>query len=96
MQACGVGGKVSIAGVYAGFADTFPIGAIFGKGLQVRGGQTNVHRYVRPLLEKVRSGEIDPAAIITHHGTLDDAPKFYETFSKHADDCVKVVLHPRA
>ncbi len=92
IMACGVGGRVSVAGVYAGFADTFPIGALFGKGLQLRGGQTHVHRYMQPLLERVASGSVDPSVVISHRGTLDDAPQLYSTFARHDDDCLKVVL----
>ncbi len=90
--ACGAGGRVSVPGVYIGFVDTFPMGALFGKGLQMRGGQTNVHRYLRPLLERVVSGQIDPAFLITHRGTLDDAPRLYEVFANHEDGCIKAVM----
>ena len=62
--ACGPGGKVSVPGVYLGFVDTFPMGALFGKGLQLRGGQTHVHRYLRPLLALIASGAIDPSFVI--------------------------------
>lgn len=92
IHACAPGGTVSVAGVYTGFADTFPIGALFGKGLQLRGGQTHVHRYVRPLMERIRAGEIDPSEVITHRGTLDDAPAMYRKFAEHEDGCLKVVL----
>jgi threonine dehydrogenase-like Zn-dependent dehydrogenase len=92
IHACGVGGRVSVAGVYAGFADTFPLGTIFGKGLQLRGGQTHVHRYMQPLLERVASGEVDPSVVISHRGTLDDASQLYATFAQHDDECLKVVL----
>ena len=39
------GGRVSIPGVYGGFADKFPLGAVMEKGLQIRTGQTHVQRY---------------------------------------------------
>lgn len=94
IHACGVGGRVSVAGVYAGFIDMFPIGPIFGKGLQLRGGQTHVHRYMRPLLENVTAGTLKPSEIITHRGTLDDAPRLYQTFAQHDDGCLKVVMQP--
>jgi threonine dehydrogenase-like Zn-dependent dehydrogenase len=95
IQACAVGGRVSVPGVYTGLVDNFPMGAFFGKGLQMRAGQTHVHRYMKPLLERILAGEIDPSVIITHRAVIDDAPRMYQTFAEHADGCLKVVMHPR-
>lgn len=92
IQAAGKGATVSLAGVYTGFVDAIPFGAAFGKGLTFRMGQTHAHRYLRPLLERIERGDIDPSAIITHRGTLGDAPKLYSTFQRHADGCEKVVM----
>lgn len=94
IQACGKGGTVSVPGVYGGFIDKMPMGAVFEKGLQLRMGQTHTHRYVRPLLDRIRRGEIDPSFIVTHSGTLDDAPKFYRLMAKHEDNFVKSLLRP--
>lgn len=94
VQACGKGGTISVPGVYGGFIDKMPMGAIFEKGLQMRTGQTHMHRYMRPLLERVRRGEIDPSFIITHRGTLDDAPEYYRLMATHQDDFVKSFLRP--
>jgi threonine dehydrogenase-like Zn-dependent dehydrogenase len=57
-------------------------------------GQTHVHRYLRPLLERIQNGEIDPSFVITHKMTLEDAPKGYEIFKHKKDNCIKVVLKP--
>ncbi len=92
IQACGVGGRVSVPGVYGGFVDTFPMGAFFGKGLQMRAGQTQVHRYLKPLLERIEAGQIDLAEIVTHRVSLDDAAKMYEIFAEHEDGCLKVIM----
>lgn len=94
IQACGKGGKLSVPGVYGGFIDKMPVGAIFEKGLQLRTGQTHTHRYMQPLLDRIRRGEIDPSFIITHHGTLEDAPKYFELMAKHEDNFVKSFLRP--
>jgi threonine dehydrogenase-like Zn-dependent dehydrogenase len=94
IQACGKGGTVSLPGVYTGFVDKFPMGQAFAKGLTFKMGQTHTHKYMRPLLEKVERGEIDPSRIITHTVRLDDAPKMYEIFQEKRDDCLKVVLKP--
>ncbi len=93
-RCCRKGGTVSVPGVYGGFADKFPVGAFFGKGLTVRGGQTHVHRYLAPLLKRIEEGEIDPSFVITHRYRLQDAPEAYEMFRKKQDDCIKVVMQP--
>ena len=94
IQACRKGGVVSIPGVYGGVIDKFPIGAAFAKGLTLRMGQTNVQKYMRPLLERIRRGDIDPSFVITHKLTLDDAPAAYPTFRDKKDRCIKVVMKP--
>jgi threonine dehydrogenase-like Zn-dependent dehydrogenase len=96
IQACRKGGTVSIPGVYGGFLDKFPMGAAFAKGLTIRQGQTHVHRYLQPLLDRVERGEIDPAFIFTHRVPLGRAPDMYRTFNAKDDGCIKVVLDPRA
>ena len=88
------GGTLSIPGVYGGYADKFPIGVIFGKGLTIRCGQTHMHNYMQPLLERVQKGDIDPKFVISHRYDLDDAPQAYEEFRFHQNDCTKVVMRP--
>lgn len=94
IMACRKGGVVSAPGVYGGFLDKVPFGAAFAKGLTLRMGQTHVHRYMRPLYERIRDGEIDPSFVITHRFPLDEAPRAYELFKQKRDGCVKVVMHP--
>ena len=94
IMSCRPGGVVSVIGVYGGLVDKFPIGAVMNKGLTIRSGQCHVHRYLRPLLERVQNGEIDPSFIVTHRLPLDDAPRGYELFKNKEDDCLKVVLTP--
>ncbi len=91
---CRKGGTVSIPGVYTSTLSDVPMHAAMNKGLTMRMGQTHMQHYMKPLLEKVVAGEIDPSFIITHRGTLDDAPELYKTFDARSDDCVKVVLKP--
>ena len=88
------GGIVSIMGVYGGLVDKFPIGAVVNRSLTLKSGQCHVHRYIRPLLERIEKGEIDPSFVVTHTMRLDDAPKGYELFKHKHDDCIKVVLKP--
>jgi threonine dehydrogenase-like Zn-dependent dehydrogenase len=94
IMACRSGGTVSVAGVYSGFIDKFPMGAIVNRSLTIRSGQTHVHKYMRPLLERIERGEIDPSFVITHRMTLDEAPEAFDMFTQKEDDCVKVVLKP--
>jgi threonine dehydrogenase-like Zn-dependent dehydrogenase len=94
IQVCRKGGTVSIPGVYGGLLDKVPFGAAFSKGLTMKMGQTHVHRYMKPLLERIRKGEIDPTFVITHRLPLDQAPAAYRTFRDKQDECIKVVLKP--
>jgi threonine dehydrogenase-like Zn-dependent dehydrogenase len=94
IMSCRNGGTVSIMGVYGGLMDKFPIGAVMNRGLTIRAGQCHVHRYMKPLLQRIEDGDIDPSYIVTHTMKLDDAPKGYDTFKKKQDDCLKVVLKP--
>ncbi len=94
IMCCRKGGTVSIPGVYIGFLDKVPFGAAMNKGLTMKMGQTHVHRYLKPLFQKVEAGEIDPSFVITHRLRLDDAPGAYETFRDKKDGCIKVVLKP--
>jgi threonine dehydrogenase-like Zn-dependent dehydrogenase len=88
------GGTVSVPGVYSGVIDKFPMGAVVNKGLTIRSGQTHVQHYMKPLLERIVNGDIDPSFIITHEMPLDEAPAAYRMFRDKTDECVKVVLKP--
>ena len=92
--ACRKGGTVSVPGVYIDGVSNIPFGAAMNKGLTFKMGQTHVPRYLDKLLAKIESGRIDPGAIITHRGSLDDAPQLYKKFRDKEDGCVKVVLKP--
>lgn len=83
---------VSVIGVYGGFIDAFPMGAVMNRSLRIMTGQCHVHRYMQPLLEHIMAGRIDPTFVITHRMPLADAPKGYETFLHKRENCEKVVL----
>jgi threonine dehydrogenase-like Zn-dependent dehydrogenase len=91
---CRSGGVVSVIGVYGGFIDKFPAGAWMNRSLTLRAGQCHVQRYMRPLLERIERGEIDPTRIITHRLPLSEAPHGYDIFKNKRDNCEKVVLRP--
>jgi len=94
IMACRNGGTVSVPGVYGGFADKIPLGSFMNRALTFKTGQTHVQRYLRPLLERVQKGEIDPSFVITHTLPLDEAPRAFRMFRDKTDNCVKVVLKP--
>ena len=94
VMACRNGGTVSVIGVYAGFIDKFPMGQLLNRSVSIRTGQCHVHRYMKPLLERVEKGEIDPSFVITHRMPLEDAPKGYRMFRNKQDRCEKIVLTP--
>ena len=90
---CRKGGTVSIPGVYGGFLDKFPLGVAFSKGLTFKMGQTNVHAYLKRLLDLIEKGDIDPSFVITHRMPLEQGPQGYSAFDGQ-DGCIKVVLKP--
>lgn len=70
------------------------MGTFMNKGLSMKSGQTHMQRCLRPLLQKIEAGEIDPSFVITHRVALADAPQAYKTSRDKAEGCIKVVLKP--
>lgn len=93
VKCCRKGGTISVPGVYFNPGE-FPIGPWMNKALTMRGGQTHMQHYMRPLLDKIEQGHIDPSYIITHRATLEQGPEMYKTFRDKVDECVKVVMTP--
>jgi len=99
-------GHVGIAGVYAekdlrpapeGHPDgrlTVPWATFFSKGVTIGFGRTNGRRYTARLRDLVVTGRAHPGFVVSHHGTLDEAPGFYDTFDRRAAGIVKAVLNP--
>ena len=92
IRCCKNGGIVSVSGVYGGFLDHFPMGAIVNRALTIRSGQCHVHRYLQPLLARIERGEIDPSFIVTHRLPLTEAASAFDMFLHKTDGCEKVVL----
>jgi threonine dehydrogenase-like Zn-dependent dehydrogenase len=90
------GGRVSVPGVYGGMLDKFPLGAMMEKGLQIRTGQTHVHRYTQDLLRRIEAGEIDTTFLISHRLPLEQGPEAYRNFRDKQNDWTKVVLKTAA
>lgn len=94
IMCCRKGGTLSVPGVYIGFLDKVPFGALMNKALTVRTGQTHTHRYLEPLLQRIVSGEIDPSFVITDRAGLEEGPDLYRKFRDKAEGCIKVVMRP--
>ena len=94
IMCCRKAGTISMPGAYVGIPDNIPMGAFMNKGLTLKSGQTHMQRYMKPLLQKIEAGEIDPSFVITHSVKLEDAPEAYKTFRDKKDGCIKVVLKP--
>jgi threonine dehydrogenase-like Zn-dependent dehydrogenase len=92
IMACRSAGIVSILGIYAGLVDKFPLGALMNRGLTIKTGQCHVHRYMKPLLERIARGEIDPSFVVSHRMKLDDTPRGYDLFMRKQDHVMKIVL----
>jgi threonine dehydrogenase-like Zn-dependent dehydrogenase len=90
--ACRGAGIVSILGVYAGFMDKFPIGPLMNRGITIKTGQCHVHRYMKPLLDRIERGEIDPTFVVSHHMDLSRAAEGYDMFNHKRDEVMKIVL----
>jgi threonine dehydrogenase-like Zn-dependent dehydrogenase len=96
IQAVRKGGTLSIPGVYGGLLDKVPFGAAFGKGITMKMGQTNMHTYMKPLLERIEEGQIDPSYIISHRITLEQAPEMYRVWRDKKENVTKIVIDPWA
>ena len=92
IMSCRSGGIVSVIGVYGGFLDKFPAGAWMNRALTLRTGQCHVQRYMKPLLQRIERGEIDPTRVITHTLPLEEAERGFDIFKNKQDHCEKVVL----
>ena len=86
------GGRVSMPGVYGGFVDKFPLGALMQKGLTLKTGQTHVQKYLRPLYTAIAEGKIDTTFLISHRMPLEEGPVGYQKFRDEQDTYTKIVL----
>jgi alcohol dehydrogenase len=89
-----VGGTVSVVGVLMQQDFPFPMGTALMKDLTFRIGLVNVAGFIPTLLPLVRSGRLDPAALITHRLPLADGVRAYQLFDQRSDGCVKIALQP--
>ncbi|KAH7729963.1 GroES-like protein [Aphelenchoides avenae] len=87
-------GNVSIIGVYTGWANNFPVGAMMEKDLIIKCGQCPAQKYWKECMELIRSGELDPSFVITHKGTLADGPDFYTKMQDKEGGFIKAFMRP--
>lgn len=71
-------------------------GALWGKGLRIGTGQTNVKNYNRRLCNLIEAGKAMPSFIVSHEISLSEAPEAYEHFDAREEGWTKVVLRPAA
>jgi threonine dehydrogenase-like Zn-dependent dehydrogenase len=88
------GGSLFVLGVFGGFVDKFPLGALMNKGLTLRAAQQHGHRYIPKLLERIAAGDIPTAHLATHVMSLEDGARGYEMFKAKEDGCVRAVFRP--
>jgi threonine dehydrogenase-like Zn-dependent dehydrogenase len=88
------GGSLFVLGVFGGFVDKFPLGALMNKGLTLRAAQQHGHRYIPKLLERIAAGDIPTAHLATHVMSLEDGARGYEMFKGKEDGCVRAVFRP--
>jgi threonine dehydrogenase-like Zn-dependent dehydrogenase len=89
------GGTVSLAGVYGGPVQMFPLGDLFDMQVTLRMGQANVRRWVDELVPLLVDGDpLRTDDLVTHRWPLERAPEAYAMFQEKRDGCIKVVLEP--
>jgi len=62
------------------------------KALTLTSGHANVIKHLDPVLELLSAGKLDPAPLVTHHMTLDEAPDAYRVYDNR--EALKIVLAP--
>ena len=91
---CRKGGTVFVLGVFGGFVDKFPLGAVMNKGLTLRSAQQHGHRYIPMLLERMERGELVTEHLATHTMPLSEGPRGYEMFKLKQDGNLRSVFLP--
>jgi threonine dehydrogenase-like Zn-dependent dehydrogenase len=91
---CRKGGTVFVLGVFGGFVDKFPLGAVMNKGLTLRGAQQHGHRYIPMLLERMERAELVTEHFATHTMPLTEGPRGYKMFKEKEDNNIRSVFIP--
>ena len=96
VRALAKAGTLSIVGVYPPQAHSFPIGEAMNKNLTLKMGNCNHRRYLPDLVERVRTGGVDPKKVLTQREPVTGAIEAYEAFNRREPGWVKVELQPAA
>lgn len=94
VEALAKAGSLSIIGVYSETSQVFPIGRAMGKNLTIKSGNCNHRKYIPKLIELVRSGVIDPSAVLTNVEPLTHVIDAYKAFDRRQPGWIKVKLEP--
>ncbi|GAB2579010.1 zinc-binding dehydrogenase [Microlunatus antarcticus] len=94
VYACRKGGGLFVLGVFGGFIDKFPMGALMNKALTVRGAQQHGQRYIPRILQHIADGELNTEHLATHVMPLDQGPQGYQMFKNKQDGRVRAVFQP--
>ena len=87
------GGRVVVAGMYAGESVEVQLGAWWARALDVRFvGLCPVHSWWRRGVDDLLAGRVDPVALVSHRLRLADAADGYRAFRERR--ATKVVLRP--
>ena len=84
-------GTVSATGVYAEPIELH-MGIVWIKALTLKTGHANVIKHLDPVLAALADGRLDPAPLVTHRMSLDEAPEAYEIYDRR--EALKIVLTP--
>ena len=84
------GGVCSMVGVPSKTEWPFPLMHAWLRDLTFRAGWCNVQAYMRPLLDLIAAGRLQPDRIISHRMKLEDAEEAYRMFDRR--EATKIVL----
>jgi 2-desacetyl-2-hydroxyethyl bacteriochlorophyllide A dehydrogenase len=84
-------GSVQAIGVYAERCEVH-MGLLWIKALNLRSGHANVIGHLDSVLAMLSAGRLDPAPLVTHHMSLEQAPEAYALYDRR--EALKIVLTP--
>lgn len=86
------GGSVSVVGVPDTMVGDFPFMRVWWNDISYSGGVCNVPAYMRPLLDLIAAGKLDPTRVVSHRMKLDEGVEAYRMFD--AREATKILLTP--
>ncbi|HEX7028935.1 MAG TPA: zinc-dependent alcohol dehydrogenase [Gammaproteobacteria bacterium] len=85
-------GTLAIIGVYPQSMQSFPIGKAMNRNLTLQMGNCNHRSYIPELVNLVKSGIIDPTAVLTQQEPITSAIEAYKAFDTRQPGWIKVEL----